>query len=206
MLLLGVVAFAQTGNVGINNDVPKATMHINVANVNLTDAILKNSNQGIIVPQLTKQRIADIAQTNLLDGTLVYANEFSIITQTDTTTTRRVSQITTKDFYKYNAERDLWERLSSKRLTKPIITNYTLSEADYHYYLYVNSTDNITITIPSDLGDGFTCIVIQEGTGQVTIAGTNVKGANGTKTNKQNSAIGIIVRNNTAIVTGDTVN
>lgn len=203
MLSLGVMALAQDGNVGINQNIPKATLHIDVANVNASN----NANQGILIPQLTKQRIADIAKTNLLDGTMVYANAFADkITQTDAETQRRVSQITTKDFYKYNAERDLWERMSSKRLTKEITQNHTLSESDYHYYLYVNSTNAVEINLPTTIKDGFSCIIIQEGTGQVSVTGTNVKGANGLKTNKQHSAIGIVVRNGIATVTGDTKN
>lgn len=207
LVLSGWMAYAQTGNVGINNQQPKATLHLDVASANLTDATLKTSNQGILIPQLTKQRIADIAKTNLLDGTMVYANAFADkITQTDAETQRRVSQITTKDFYKYNAERDLWERMSSKRLTKEITQNHTLSESDYHYYLYVNSTNAVEINLPTTIKDGFSCIIIQEGTGQVSVTGTNVKGANGLKTNKQHSAIGIVVRNGIATVTGDTKN
>lgn len=203
MLSLGVMALAQDGNVGINQNIPKATLHIDVASVNASN----NANQGILIPQLTKQRIADIAKTNLLDGTMVYANAFADkITQTDAEIQRRVSQITTKDFYKYNAERDLWERMSSKRLSKEITQNHTLSETDYHYYLYVNSANAVTITVPNDLKDGFSCIIIQEGAGQVSVTGTNVKGSNGLKTKAQNSAIGIIVRNGKATVTGDTAN
>lgn len=206
MLSLGVIALAQTGNVGINNQQPKATLHLDVASANLTDATLKTSNQGILIPQLTKQRIADIAKANLLDGTMVYANAFADITQTDAETQRRVSQITTKDFYKYNVERDLWERMSSKRLTKEITANYTLSETDYHYYLYVNSANEVTISIPETLKDGFSCIVVQEGIGEVIMEGTHVKSANGQKTNKQHSAIGVVVRNGIATITGDTKN
>lgn len=201
MGLFSITTFAQQGNVGINSEAPKATLEINVASANTNN----NTNQGIIVPQLSKQRIADITQTSLLDGTLIYANTFADITQTDATIKRRVSQITTKDFYKYNAERDLWERMSSKRLTKSITQNYTLSEEDYHYYLYVNSATEITITVPTELKDGFTCVIIQEGVGRVVVNG-NAQGANGLKTKAQNSAIGVIIRNNIATITGDSAN
>lgn len=201
MGLFSITTLAQRGNTGINSEAPKATLEINVANVNTNN----NTNQGIIIPQLTRQRIADITSTNLLDGTMVYANTATDITQTDVVIKRRVSQITTKDFYKYNQERDLWERISSRRLTKSITTNYTLSEADHHYYLYVNSANDITININAGLKDGFSCIIIQEGTGKVTMNG-NVKGANGLKTKTQNSAIGVVVRNNIAVITGDSVN
>lgn len=202
LVLSAMVAYGQTGSVGVNTDTPKATLHLDVASSNLTDT----SNQGIVIPQMSKQRIANITANNLLDGTMVYANAFANITQTDDATKRRVSQITAKDFYKYNTERDLWERMSSKRLVKPVTANYTLSEADYHYYLYVNSTNDVTINVPTDLKDGFTCIVVQEGTGKAIIGGTNVQGANGLKTKAQHSAIGIVIKDNKATVTGDSAN
>lgn len=211
MGLVSMTVFAQQGNVGINNINPKATLHIDVANINASNDV----NQGILIPQLTKQRIADISRNNLLDGTLVYAHSFANITQTDTTIVRRVSQITTKDFYKYNEERDLWERMTSRRLVKPITTNYELSEADYHYYLYANSSSDITVSVPNSLREGFSCIIIQEGSGKVIISAKSesnpiiIKGARGIKTRDIDSAIGLIIKNKdnvkTVTVTGDAI-
>lgn len=86
--------------------------------------------------------------------------------------------------------------------------NYTLTEAENNGYVYVNSAGAVTITVPSNLPVGFSCIVIQQGAGQVTIAGSGVtlQSARGTKTRKQYSAIGIIKRvAGEATITGDAV-
>lgn len=203
ILLVAGYINAQEGKIGINTQNPQATLHIS-----LSKNADEKSNQGIIIPQLDKQRVSDISQNLLLDGTMVYINSFNNISNTDATVLRRVSQITTKDFYKYNAERDLWERMSNKRLTKNITSDYRLSEADHNYYIYANSAGFIRITVPDDLGDGFSCIIIQQGNtnGGVIINGNKVVGANGLRTKSKHSAIGIVVKDGQATITGDTAN
>lgn len=90
---------------------------------------------------------------------------------------------------------------------KSISANYTLLEADKGGFIYVDAASAITITVPTTLTAGFHCVIIQQSTGQVTIAGTGITSARGTKTRTQYSAVGVIKRNSTiTTITGDAIN
>lgn len=74
-------------------------------------------------------------------------------------------------------------------------------------FIYVMSSTPVTITVPDTLPNAFHCVIIQQGTGQVTVAGPGLASARGLKTRTQNSAIGIIRKSPVyATVTGDAVN
>lgn len=51
-------------------------------------------------------------------------------------------------------------------------TAYTLLAADSGKIVTLNNASPITLTVPSGLGAGFNCTVIQKGAGVVTFAGT----------------------------------
>ena len=52
--------------------------------------------------------------------------------------------------------------------------NYFYNNNDRKYYI-LNNASAITVTIPTSLGDGFNCLLVQKGDGQVTIvAAANV--------------------------------
>lgn len=90
---------------------------------------------------------------------------------------------------------------------KSITANYTLLDADKGGFIYVDAAAAITITVPTTLVAGFHCVIIQQNTGQVTLAGTGVTSARGTKTRTQYSAVGVIKRNSTTTtITGDAIN
>lgn len=92
---------------------------------------------------------------------------------------------------------------------KTVTAAYTLAVADNNGYIYVNSATPVTVTVPSTLPAGFSCVIVQKGAGQVTIAGNGVtlETARGTKTRKQFSAVGVIKdTGSTATITGDAVN
>lgn len=98
--------------------------------------------------------------------------------------------------------------IAIKTPVKDVSADYTLTDADNNGYVYVNAAGGTTITVPSTLPVGFSCIIVQQGAGQVTIAGTGVtlQSARGTKTRKQYSAVGIIKRaTGEATITGDAV-
>lgn len=91
---------------------------------------------------------------------------------------------------------------------RTVMAAYTLAAADNNGYVYVNSTAPVTVTVPSALPAGFSCVIVQKGTGQVTIAGGGVtlETARGTKTRQQFSAVGVIKDTGiTATITGDAV-
>lgn len=90
---------------------------------------------------------------------------------------------------------------------KSITASYTLLDADKGGFIYVDAASAITITVPTTLPAGFHCVIIQQSTGQVTITGTGVTSARGTKTRTQYSAVGVIKRNAaTTTITGDAIN
>ncbi|WP_018674970.1 collagen-like triple helix repeat-containing protein [Riemerella columbina] len=98
--------------------------------------------------------------------------------------------------------------ISTKSPVSTKTSNYTLATTDNGGYVYINTSGASTVTIPSGLPAGFSCVVVQQGTGQVTVVGSGVSllTARGTKTRTQHSAIGVIKRtNNEATITGDAI-
>lgn len=99
MLLTGVLASAQTdyqGKVGINTAEPKATLDLNPSTENA--AVKPNaSNEGLLIPRLSKERLAKVASTNLQESTLVYVNDASYAGSETT-----VKNVKSKGFYFYN--------------------------------------------------------------------------------------------------------
>lgn len=103
MMLSGVIIFAQDGNVGINAVTPKATLEINMANVNENN----DTNQGILIPRLSKTRVAEIHNNNLKTGTLVYVNNTDYTTATPND---KVKNIKKEGFYYYDSS--YWQHIS----------------------------------------------------------------------------------------------
>lgn len=99
MLLTGVLASAQTdyqGKVGINTAEPKATLDLNPSTENAK--VKPNaSNEGLLIPRLSKERLAKVASTNLQESTLVYVNDASYAGSETT-----VKNVKSKGFYFYN--------------------------------------------------------------------------------------------------------
>ncbi|MEJ8590734.1 hypothetical protein JSO54_05735 [Riemerella anatipestifer] len=96
---LGLVAYGQSGKVGINTSLPSATLEVQPSALNLgKDA---TTNEGFIAPKLSKTRIATIASP--VEGTLVYAtdeDESKISAYTGDNT--KVAKITERGYYYYN--------------------------------------------------------------------------------------------------------
>jgi hypothetical protein len=85
-------------------------------------------------------------------------------------------------------------------------TTYTLLSSDNGKTVYLNNAAAITVTVPSGLPAGFSCSVVQEGAGQVTLSAssTTLRNANGLKTRAQYSVVGLLYRTtDTYFVAGD---
>ncbi|MRM82503.1 hypothetical protein [Riemerella anatipestifer] len=81
----------------------------------------------------------------------------------------------------------------------------TLRTTDNGGYVYVDSTSPTTVEVPDSLPLGFSCVIVQNNVGQITVS--NSSGARGSKTRTQYSAVGIIKDTWTTVtVTGDSVN
>lgn len=52
--------------------------------------------------------------------------------------------------------------------------SYNLAATDNGTVLSFNSASAVTLTIPTGLPDGFNCMVVQQGTGQITLAGSGL--------------------------------
>ncbi|CAA7197408.1 hypothetical protein [Chryseobacterium potabilaquae] len=89
---------------------------------------------------------------------------------------------------------------------RTVTASTTLVVTDKGGFVYVNSSSATTITVPASLAAGFHVVIVQQGTGQVTIAGSGVTltTARGLKTRARYSAVGIIKQTaGAATVTGD---
>jgi hypothetical protein len=105
------------------------------------------------------------------------------------------------------------ENVTYAKIKTPVRTvtaNYILTVEDEGGFIYVDSPTTAWIYINQTLPEGFHCVVIQKGVGQVRIAAvfpTGVNSARGLTTRTQYSAVGIIKRTPTeAYVTGDAIN
>ena len=120
MLLTGVLASAQTdyqGKVGINTAEPKATLDLNPSTEN---AKVKSnaSNEGLLIPRLSKERLAKVASTNLQESTLVYVNDASYAGSETT-----VKNVKSKGFYFYNGTE--WTAVTGAGASSSVKTLYT---------------------------------------------------------------------------------
>jgi hypothetical protein len=86
-------------------------------------------------------------------------------------------------------------------------TTYTLTSADNGKVVTLNNASAITLTINTGLGDGFNCLIVQKGIGQITIAGTATKinRQGHTKTAGQYAVVSIVhIGSEQVIIAGDT--
>lgn len=89
---------------------------------------------------------------------------------------------------------------------RTVTANTTLLQSDNGGFIYVNSASAVTVTVPSTLTTGFSCVIVRKGTGLVTIAGSGVtlQTARGLNARAQFSAMGVIIDTaTTATITGD---
>jgi len=71
-------------------------------------------------------------------------------------------------------------------------TAYTLLAGDNGKVIKFTNGSAITLTLPSGLGEGFNCTVIQYGAGQITFSGTFYNQSSHTKTAGQYAVTGLI--------------
>ena len=88
-------------------------------------------------------------------------------------------------------------------------TTYTLASSDNGKVVALNNGSAITLTVPTSLGDGFNCLIVQKGAGQVTIAAaggvTLQNGSSQYKTYARYSIITLVnIGSELYIVSGDT--
>ncbi|MCW0520691.1 hypothetical protein OKE79_11685, partial [Riemerella anatipestifer] len=99
---LGLVAYGQSGKVGVNTSSPRATLDVQPSATNSQDN--SKTNEGILAPKLSKTRVASIEAP--VEGTLVYviddANKTNGTINAYTGADPKVAKITEKGYYYYN--------------------------------------------------------------------------------------------------------
>ena len=86
--------------------------------------------------------------------------------------------------------------------------SFTLAATDTNKLFLITSSSTLTVTVPNTLPVGFSCQIIQAGTGMITLLGSsvNLNSANGLSTRTSNSAIGLVMNTTTTgYVFGDTI-
>lgn len=86
--------------------------------------------------------------------------------------------------------------------------SFSLAAADNNKLFFINSASSVTVTVPATLPVGFSCQLIQTGTGTISFAGsgTTLNSANGLTTRTANSVIGLVMNSaTTGYVFGDTI-
>lgn len=104
---LGMAVYAQgvgdyTGKIGVNTEMPKATLEIQ-------KSLGTSTNEGIIIPNLSKERIEEIS-TNV-ESTIVFS-----LNGSKNDTNLKTKEITTKGFYYYDGDNSTgkWVRMIPK--------------------------------------------------------------------------------------------
>ncbi|MBV7439856.1 hypothetical protein KRX57_00310 [Weeksellaceae bacterium TAE3-ERU29] len=142
---LGAIAFGQqNGTVGINVEAPSATLEIRPSSDNAAPSA--TTNEGILVPKLTKERVANITDGNLVEGTMVYVEGATYSGSND-----KVSKIDANGFYYY--DNNIWVKVgdSSKSAVYRNArtdngTSINISDADF--FIHLTNQDGGTINVP----------------------------------------------------------
>ncbi len=98
------LAFAQAGKVGVNTSNPEATLDIRPSAANA--ATTATTNEGVLIPRVSRDRLKSIATANLKESTLVYVDNISGTTNTVT------SNVTSKGFYYYSTTDSKWVKIA----------------------------------------------------------------------------------------------
>ena len=109
IILLGLLAttslaFAQAGKVGVNTSNPEATLDIRPSAANATTTA--TTNEGVLIPRVSRDRLKSIATANLKESTLVYVDNIS------GTTNAVTSNVTSKGFYYYSTTDSKWVKIA----------------------------------------------------------------------------------------------
>lgn len=216
---LCIFAFnSTTAQTGIGTSTPDASAKLEVA----------STNKGLLLPRMTAaQRTAISAPAN---GLLVYQTDattgFYVNTGTSGSPTwTRVNMDWTKsgnDISYTTGNVSTTGNLTggssaNSKLSGfgaviiPKTVGFTLGATDNGSIINMNSSVTVSITIPTGLPDGFNCMVIQNGTGQITFspdASITINNRNGfTKTSGQYSIVTIVyLGSNVYITSGEMSN
>jgi hypothetical protein len=87
-------------------------------------------------------------------------------------------------------------------------SGFTLAATDNNKVFLITSSSNSIVTVPNNLPVGFSCQIIQGGTGTITLTGSSVilNSSNGFTTRATNSVVGLVMNTTTTgFVFGDSI-
>mgnify|MGYP000057631901 CR=1 FL=1 len=184
ILIIVVTVFCiwqSNAQTGIGTTTPDASAKLEVA----------ATNKGFLLPRMTAAQRAAI--TTPANGLLIYQTDaptgFYVNTGTSASpiwlrvsndwtksgndisfTTGNIS--TTGNLTGGNATTSKLSGFGASISTKT--TSYTLAAIDNGTVISFTSAAAVTLTIPTGLPDGFNCMVVQQGTGQITLTGSGL--------------------------------
>jgi hypothetical protein len=87
-------------------------------------------------------------------------------------------------------------------------SGFTLAVTDNNKVFLITTTSNSIVTVPNNLPVGFSCQIIQGGSGTITLTGSSVilNSSNGFTTRATNSVVGLVINTTTTgFVFGDSI-
>lgn len=100
---INIFAYAQEGKLGINTQLPDATLDIHISTNNLNKA----TNEGILIPRLDKERVALMPSPK--ESTIIYVNKYDNYTGNE----NKVSLINENGFYYFDTHIQKWRKIKT---------------------------------------------------------------------------------------------
>lgn len=153
----------------------------NISAAAWTTSGIRYANASVTLTDTTSSGTVPAAYSNFYGGNTIAASNTTTFTDyyttwiaaptagTNVTLTRKWAFGTDGNIKAAQVQADA-QTLSSSGIISETGTSRTLSATDNGKVIYCTSSSAITITCATSLGAGFSCVIIQGGTGQITVA------------------------------------
>jgi len=197
LLFLTITFFSNVNaQTGIGTTTPNAAAKLDV---NSTD-------KGFLPPRVALTATNAFAPVTGLTGATPLATAVGLLIY-NTASTGTAPNNVVPGYYYWNGT--TWVQISNGLIIdNSKTTGFTLGATDNNKVFLITSASNINVTVPNTLPVGFSCQIIQGGTGTITMVGSSVtlNSANGLTTRATNSVIGIVMNTTTnGFVMGDSI-
>lgn len=196
-ILFSLASFDLYAQTGIGTLTPDASAKLEVA----------STKQGFLPPRLTLTGTNDVTTIKNAAGTSIIPATGLLIYNTASFGTAPNNVV--PGYYYWNGT--VWIQIASGIiLDNTKTTSFTLTPADNNKLFIISSALTVTVSnvSPYTLPVGFSCQIIQAGSGIITMAGSGatLNSSNGLKTRTVNSAIGLVMLSaTTGYIFGDTI-
>ena len=193
---LFLFAFFAEAQTGIGTTTPNASAKMDVS----------STDKGFLPPRLALTSTSTFAPVTGLSGTLPLATAAGLLVY-NTTSNSNV----TPGYYYWSGT--TWVSISNGLIIdNSKSASFTLNAADNNKIFLITTSSVVSVTVsnasPNILPVGFSCQIIQGGTGAITLSGSGItlNSANGLSTRATNSVIGLIINTtSTGFVMGDSI-